>query len=201
MNLIEELNKVVDGSHDSRFQRQKLAEMLGKSKSTVTQILQGRRKIKADELPVIFQFLGRDPAKRMVPVVGYVGARYEIFACDDHSKGAGLDEIEAPPGAAEDAVAVIIRGESMEPAYYEGDQVIYHEKREGDAISDLAGEECVIKLRDGRMFIKTLVPAKAGGHWNLLSHNALPMVDEAVDWAARIEWVKRARRQGNRIGR
>ena len=58
---------------------------------------------------------GRE-ARRQIPVVGYVGAATEFFGFDDHAQGAGLDEIEAPPGVPDEAVAVIVRGDSGYPA-------------------------------------------------------------------------------------
>ncbi|MFG1462083.1 S24 family peptidase [Xanthobacter sp. DSM 24535] len=201
MDVIDELKRVLSGKHDSKFQRQKLAELLGKSNATVTSILNRTRPLKVDELPIIYKFIGKDPTKRLIQVVGHVGAGYEVFAYDDHAQGGGLDEIEAPPDADEDTFAVEIRGTSMEPAYYDGDYLIYHDHRSGSDISELSGEECVVRLTDGRMFVKVLVPGTIPGCWTLYSYNAPPLVNEDVEWAARIGWVRRARRQGARIGR
>lgn len=201
MDVIDELKRVLSGKHNSKHQKQKLAEMLGKSNATVTSILNRTRALKVDELPIVHSFLGYDPSKRLIPVVGYVGGGYEVFAFDDHSMGAGLDEVEAPPDASPDAVAVVVRGDSMQPAYYDGDHLIYNDRRSGEDIAELAGDECVVCLHDGRMFVKVLVPGTEIGGWTLYSYNAPPLVNEDVEWAARVGWVKRARRQGARVSR
>jgi phage repressor protein C with HTH and peptisase S24 domain len=126
-----------------------------------------------------------------VPIVGYVGAGSEIFPMDDHEKGAALDEIEAPPGAGQNVVAVIVRGDSMYPAYRDRDR-IYYERYDGPPL-DLIGRECVVKLGDGRLYIKTLAGGSAPGLVTLLSFNHPPIVDVVIEWAAPVKWVQKAK--------
>lgn len=125
-----------------------------------------------------------------VPVVGYVGAGAEITPYDDHAQGASLEEVEAPPGASESVVAVIIRGDSMYPAYRDRDE-IYYERYEGPPL-DLVGRECVIKLADGRMYVKTLAAGSEPGLGTLLSFNFPPIMDVPIEWAAPVKWVRKA---------
>jgi len=123
--------------------------------------------------------------KKPVPVVGFVGAGAEVFAIDD---GGFLDEIEAPPGIGPNAVAVLVKGDSMYPRYMEGDTLIY------DAHAPLEradGQECVVALPDGRRFVK-VVRVNGQGTVTLESFNAPPMRDMPVEWAAPILWVRRA---------
>lgn len=132
-----------------------------------------------------------DPAKRLIPVVGYVGAGAEIFSIDDHLPGAGLEEIEPPhAGMHPDTVAVKVRGNSMEPAYFEGDVILYDRQEKAD-LAPLVGKECVIALKDGRMFIKIL-KRQPSGDWYLWSVNSEPVFGINVSWAAKVRWIQRA---------
>lgn len=124
-----------------------------------------------------------------VPVVGYVGAGAEIIPVDDHAPGAGLEYVDACVGSGS-AVAVRVRGESMVPALYPGDVVIYEQQARGD-LAHLAGRECVVKLADGRAFIKVLRRTAAGA-WYLHSTNAEPLVDVTIEWAAPVKAIIRA---------
>ncbi|MFG1214969.1 S24 family peptidase [Xanthobacter flavus] len=134
----------------------------------------------------------RPGMKRSIPVVGYVGAGAEVFSIDDSIKGAGIDEIEPPPGASSNAVAVKVRGDSMRPAFYDGDYIIYDDRREGSEIAQYLGRECVVHLIDGRTFIKNLSAGSTPGTWSLWSYNAAPIQDVRIEWAARVRWVERA---------
>jgi SOS-response transcriptional repressor LexA len=128
--------------------------------------------------------------RRMISLVGYVGAGAEVFAIDDHAKGAGLDEVESPwSELAPSTVAVKVRGDSMAPAYYDGD-LIFYEVTSAD-FRHLLGKECVVALTDGRRFIKQLRRTQSGD-WYLHSHNAEPILGVAIEWAAKVRLVQRA---------
>jgi phage repressor protein C with HTH and peptisase S24 domain len=126
-----------------------------------------------------------------IPVVGLVGAGYEIFPIDDHQKGGGLEEVDMPlPNMSPSTVAVRVRGTSMEPAYYDGDLIFYDRKDGGDLIH-LLGRECVVALADGRIFIKIL-KRRSNGDWFLHSNNAEPILDIQIDWAAKVKVIQRS---------
>lgn len=128
--------------------------------------------------------------KTLVPVVGYVGAGAEIITIDDHSKGAGLEEVEAPPNAnSGSVVALRVRGSSMVPAYKDGDLIFYDQRADGD-IGHLVGKDCVIHLQDGRTFLKEL--RRTNGTFWLHSHNAEPILGPEIVWAARVRWVEKS---------
>lgn len=129
------------------------------------------------------------PSELLVPVVGYVGTGAEIISVDDQAFGAGLEYVDARVGSGS-AVAVKVRGESMVPALYPGDVVIYEQQARGD-LAHLAGRECVVKLADGREFIKVLRRTVAGA-WYLHSPNAEPLVDVTIKWAAPVRAIIRA---------
>lgn len=118
---------------------------------------------------------------RSAPAVGYIGAGSEVVPFDDHAPGAGLEDVEIPPGVPEDSVVVIVRGDSMYPRYKDGERLFYIKTERNPA--DLIGQECVVKLEDGRMYVKDLEKGSGGG-FDLISHNAPPLRNQAVEWAA-----------------
>lgn len=119
-----------------------------------------------------------------------VGAGAEIFTIDDHAKGAGLDEVEPPVGGGTSSmVALIVRGNSMEPAFSDGDTIFYDQIFESD-FSHLVGKHCVIRLADGRTFLKRLY--KSNGSYLMHSHNAEPMVTQEIAWVAKVKSVNKA---------
>lgn len=128
--------------------------------------------------------------KRSVPVVGYVGAGAEIFSIDDHEKGAGMDEVEVPiDGLGPSTVAVIVRGDSMLPVYRPGDLIFYDQTENGDFVH-LVGKDCVVRLSDGRTFLKEL--QRTNGEYWLHSYNSTPVMKVDIEWAAKVKVIKRA---------
>lgn len=128
---------------------------------------------------------GKGGAERSgVPVVGYIGAGAEIYPID---QGGSLDEVEAPPGVGPEAVAVIVRGDSMWPRYTDGDTIIYDQHLPAEKADR---RECVIALPDGRKYVK-MVRRQPDGLWTLESHNAPPIHDAELLWAAPIRWIIR----------
>lgn len=125
-------------------------------------------------------------------VVGYVGAGEQVFPMDDHELGAGLEEVELPPGlVGEGYVALRIRGSSMRPL--RNNWVIFY-KREQDGVPDYAlNDLCVVKLTDGRMYVKELRRGYTPGRFNLESWSAAeePLIDQEVAWAAPVEAISR----------
>lgn len=136
---------------------------------------------------------GDMPIGKAIPVVGRVGAGAEVFPIDDHEKGAGDDEIDLPPGFdGRRAVAVRVEGDSMYPAYKEGDLLVY--QRDGlEDWRDFIGQDVVVKLTDGRTFVKVLKRATKTTA-TLGSHNAPDIENARVEWAAPVLWVRRSQR-------
>ncbi len=165
---------------------------------TYVQHENGIRGVPVDKAAVYARAFGVEPqwllygrggkgGRRPIPVVGYVGAATEFFGFDDHAHGSGLDEIDAPPGVAEGAVAVIVRGDSGYPAIRDGMILIYWNKH--DDPEALVGEDCFVRLGDGRTLVKILERGSTAGLWTLASINAStpPIRDVEIAWAAPIE--------------
>jgi len=130
-----------------------------------------------------------DPSvKTTVSVVGYVGAGGAISPIDDHEKGAGLDEVERPPNAPRNTVAVKVKGDSMYPMLIDG-MVLYYSKREPN-ISDYINRLVIAHFEDGRKAIKTLQNGSRRGVFTLVSFNAPPMIDVRLESVSPIDWIK-----------
>lgn len=120
---------------------------------------------------------------RKVPILGYVGGGAEVFYPEGDASP--IDEIEVL-GATDDVEAVIIRGSSMEPVYRDRDIIVY--RRATLPARDLFGEECVIRLADGRTFVKELQPGSEPTLFTLVSRNPAvpPITDVSIEWAVPI---------------
>lgn len=121
--------------------------------------------------------------ERTVRLAGYVGAGAEVLPVGDSDGG---DDIELPPGAPPDAGAVIVRGDSMYPRYLDGEVLFY--STDGLPPDALIGKECVVRLSDGRMLVKTVRKGSRKNRYTLESYNAPPLENQEIDWAAPIKW-------------
>lgn len=173
----------------------RLANLLNLSPDKVAKMRHGERQPKATELPVIEQFLGEAAPMRSgrstrigttaatVPIVGYVGAgasayRYAVAQGD-------LDDVAAPAGATEKTVAVEIRGHSLGELFDRW--VAFYDDVRTPITNDLIGKLCVVGLADERVLIKKVKRGKTPGLFDLISENAEPIRDVAVEWAARVK--------------
>jgi transcriptional regulator with XRE-family HTH domain len=177
----------------------RLAEAIATAQTTISSWERGRTEPTREDVVRVAQALGvtlatlelgegnQNRPAAAIPIVGYVGAASEYFGFDDHAQGAGLDEIERPPGVPERAVAVVVRGDSGYPAIREGMVLVYWNCM--DDPSDVVGEDCFVRLRDGRTLVKLLERGTSPGLWTLVSINTsvAPIRDVEIEWAAPIE--------------
>ena len=126
---------------------------------------------------------GEGRRKRLVPVVGYVGAGAEMHPFDDFPMGQGLEHVEPPPGES-DCLALRIRGDSMHP-FQEGWLVFYRRDFEG-VPENAIGQLCVVQVKDGPILVKVLRRGARKKAWRLESWNAAPREDVKLDWASRV---------------
>lgn len=118
-----------------------------------------------------------------VPVEGYVGAGAAIFPISD----GGFDPIEPPFGAPEGAIAFVVRGDSMYPAYRDGTFLIAIPVSD---IHSILQTRAVVTLEDGVRYVKDIGPGSAPGLFTLYSHNAAPIPDVRITHAARVIGTK-----------
>jgi phage repressor protein C with HTH and peptisase S24 domain len=158
-------------------------------RAAVNKMVSGKRAIAADELQEIEAIFGEAaPNPGFNPEVslkGYVGAGQVVFPVDD----GGDDTVPAPASAKPGTVAVRIRGDSMFPTYEEGTLLYYSRQLPP---SELVNRRCVVRLGNGSMYIKVLRPGSDPNLWTLQSINVTvpDMIDQVVEWAAPIDWMK-----------
>jgi phage repressor protein C with HTH and peptisase S24 domain len=170
-----------------------LADLLEVSQPTVSRWLSGtppelHHAERIDQVARRLRLVNHKQTLKMttVPVVGYVGAGGTV----DFREGQGpFGEADMPPkDGGPTLVAVVVHGDSMSGTLEDGWTVYYDNRREPPD-EGLHAKLCIVGLTDGRVLIKKLYPGRKRGHYDLHSVNAPPLLDQPVDWAARITWI------------
>ena len=186
-----------EGLKEKRKTRSGLAKELGRSPSAVTDLLNGSRRLRAEEIAVVAEYLGVEPPRLVgggrarhptgrVQLVGHVGAgAVAHFYADAQGP---FDEVEAPDTASASTVAVQIRGHSL-GALFDNWLVFYDDVRDPPG-EDFIGRMCVCGLADGRVLVKALKRGQVQGLWTLLSNTEPPIYDVALDWAALVREMR-----------
>jgi len=134
-----------------------------------------------------FFFTKAEP--RLIPIVGYVSGGDSFIPVDDNPAGVGIDRILLNVGS-EDQVAVRVRGDSMSPAYRDGDDIIGR-RLPRQNIASAIGKDCIIKTTDGEGYVKILHKGKRG-RYRLVSYNLrYEPIEVAIEWVAPVVWVRR----------
>lgn len=171
----------------------KLAERIGVSQPTVSRWLGGTppELHHADAIDRVARSLRLGKYKgagsvTSVPIVGYVGAGGTI----DFTNSQGpFGEADMPPkDGSPSLVAVTVQGDSMSGALEDG-WTVYYDNRRDPPDEALHAKLCIVGLSDGRVLIKKLYPGRKRGHYDLHSVNAPVLLDQPVEWAARITWI------------
>ena len=176
-----------------------LAQALGRSPSTVTNLLNGKRALKQREVPVVARYLGVSPPEtafspheveehdpdRVVRVAGYVGAgaeaHYYAVAQGD------LDEVAPPHSVTERTVAVEVRGDSLGALFDRG--LVFYDDVRSPVTPDLVGKLCVVGLPDDRVLVKKIRRGKNGLYDLVSNSDADTLRGVAIDWAAAVRMI------------
>lgn len=184
------------------IQRQ-LAEALNADASRITEIKNGRRRIQADEVPIIAAVLKIVPppwssehieSAHILPampnptpwtkIVGYVGASGK-GAVNIYDIAPGeLEQVDRPHFGNDRTVAVVIRGDSLGVSF-KGWLAFYDDVR-SPVTPDQIGELCVVGIEGGGAFIKKLV-SRPDGRFDLMSNTGKKsesILGAKVEWAA-----------------
>ncbi len=123
-----------------------------------------------------------------IPVNHYIGAGDVVNIIDTDD---AFDWTEAPPGF-EKGAAGIIRGGSGKPAYDDGEILFWRELRSPP--KEPADKAVIVKVKDGPLYLKKLLPGRKRGFYHLTSINpATPVLrDQEVEAIAPVGWVKKS---------
>lgn len=123
------------------------------------------------------------PVVRTIPVLGYIGLG-EVIEMTEATQSP-LEHIELPYGfSVENCGALIAKGNSQFPRVKDREVVIY--STDGHSPDDMIGREAVVGLRNGNVMLKTLRRGSVPGRYNLESHNAPLLENEAVEWVGQL---------------
>lgn len=119
-----------------------------------------------------------------IPITHVVGAGDEVYPFTGDEP---IGYTRTPPGFAGGAAA--IRGDSMEPLFDDKDVIFYRPWEDPPAVP--SRRPVILRLRDGRSFLKKLLPGSKPGRYHLISINpsTKPILDARVVSVARIWWV------------
>jgi len=115
-----------------------------------------------------------------------VGAGAAVYSVSNEG---GFDPIEPPFGTPANAIAFIVRGDSMYPAYRDGTYIIVEAV---DDPRDLINRRAVVTLEDGRRLLKDVLLGSRADLFTLVSHNAPPITDVRIVTGARVIGTKEA---------
>lgn len=194
--LVEVLKKAVaDFKRSKRGGLEKFADAAGlKSTAVRDAIRTGNPTVRtlvpiADFLNVSLEQLvfGVEDRPIEIPVVGIVSAGDGWLNPDETNH----DPIEFRLNG-QGMIAIEIRGDSMYPAYRNGDFLVCT-KHEGPHLDNLVGLDCAILTRDGQGYVKKLLRGAKKNRYNLKSYNLAyeDIIDVEVAWAAPVQWIKR----------
>jgi repressor LexA len=121
-----------------------------------------------------------------VPVRGYVGAGAEVFKIAYETGVDDVETVEVPVGFGS-VEALKVRGDSMFPAYRDGD-IICVAEFDGN-VNELIGKECLVITADDRWLLKTIERGSMPERYHLFSHNAPMMRDVQISEATPVKYV------------
>jgi transcriptional regulator with XRE-family HTH domain len=166
--------------------QKELGAAVGITQAAIEKIESGKT-AKSRYVADLMRFLGLKQGAKEVPVVGYVSAGDTSVHYTAQDR---MDTIPGPEDTSEATVAVMIRGESLGPAF-DGWYAFYDDVRHPPT-PDLMGELCVVGLPDERVLIKQIRAASVPGLYHLISQAGdAPMTDVRVSWAARVKHLSR----------
>lgn len=181
-----------------------LARQAKVSPSTLTRLLSGSAKttlsaktmLKISDVAGIPSPLSEDGAVlyRQVPLFGYVGAGEKIIPCHDAE---AIDLVEAPAWADDGTSALVVKGDSMFPAYWDGD-IVFFDANCRHTAEDCLFAESIVYLEDGEVYIKQVHPSGTDGKYILISYNAAPIMNVKIKWASPITFVDRRFRKNRK---
>lgn len=127
------------------------------------------------------ELTGTDP----VFLIGKIGAGGTILYNEEDAEP---ETVPRPPLGKGRLIALQVQGDSMLPKYDPGDIIYIRRDHEG-VLPAYIGWHCAVRTVEGGTYLKILEPGSEPGKYTLLSHNAPPMRDVELEWAAPVLYV------------
>ena len=120
-----------------------------------------------------------------VPINGSVGAADKVsFFPEDDAQG--LRKIKCPAALppAPNLMGIEVEGDSLMPAYADGD-ILFYEGQQSGVSDDAVGRVCLCQDAEGEQWVKFVKSGTEPGHFHLLSLNPLSdnIMNVELDWA------------------
>lgn len=166
---------------------------MGVSRGQLIKLERGERRLTADYIHVAARAFGVPESavigsEHAVPVVGLVGAGGSISTEHENDRFEPLFSIDLPISFNEDVIAFQVAGDSMFPAYHDGDVIVV--SRAGAPVDTLLGLEAVVKVNGsdepGDRYFKKLIRGANPTTFDLESYNAPTMRGVRISWASAI---------------
>lgn len=171
----------------AKLSQDALAKRMGTTRSQFVKLERGERRLTDQWITRAAQALGVQPSalieRATVPLLGRLGGRgvLELFA------SSSVGEVEAPPESSPQMAAIEV-GAGV-TGLDEG-WLIYYDDRKRPATDDLLGALCVIGLPDGQIVVRKIMQGRTPGLFHLHAPGLDPIFDQAVQWAARVAWIR-----------
>ncbi len=178
------------GLDPTTFNKSKRITAAGRARWPSTELIAKALTATGTTIDVFVELIGSGggPATRAVPLLGFAEAGAGGYFDDGgFPVGEGWDEIAFPAVSDRHAYALEVSGQSMEPAYRDGDVILV-----SPAAPIQRGDRVVLKTRSGEVMVKEL-KRRTGKSIELRSLNAAhpDRIIAAADvlWIARILWA------------
>jgi repressor LexA len=189
------------------WKQQQLARRIGVSQGTISKWISGDHQPNVAQLEPLQHLIDHESKLRplrgegsaTVPVMGFVGAGAEITPDLEQVPPEGLEQVDLPVAVSSDVIGFRVRGDSMLPAYREGDAILVLKEQRGE-IDSYVGEEAVVRTVDGRRYLKEIQRGTRHGSYNLSSYNAKLISDVRIAWVGEIYLVVRAKQVRRVLG-
>lgn len=186
---------------EAKLTQAQLSKKIGVSQGTISKWINEGHAPNKRQWDAVLKFASRYPRLRamvkdgiqqsFVPLMGRVGGGAEIEPDFEQVPPDGLDQIELPFPVRGDVVAFRVEGESMRPAYRDGDVVLVRGEQLRDT-DDFIGKEVAVRTVDGKRYLKELQRGQRRGQYDLYSHNATVITGARIAWVGEICAVVKA---------
>lgn len=123
---------------------------------------------------------------RSIPLAGHVGAGAAVYRVAHDSVTDRVENVDVPL-AFGDVKALMVKGDSMYPAYRDGDVLLFGTNESG--VDSLVGRECLVITGNDEWLVKILERGTKQGRFDLFSHNAAPIRDVEIIEATPVRYV------------